>query len=823
MALFLARRSFSRPLVFGTYAAVTGLLLVLILGLRFFPACFVEGQGLTTFKVASEYLISVLLAGGIKGLSRLHKENSRPEYRTLMLAMAVTVLSELSFTLYTDVYGVMNMVGHLFKVLSYYLVYRGVVSAGLEAPYNTIFHDLQARTAEAKKQAEVAATQLGHIQAVLYCSPDGICTLDREHTITTWNQGAEKITGYPARETLGRKCREILRHTLPNGEPLCGTSGCALCRAFQGEHVEGLEVYITSRDGRVVPLQISAAPVEVPGRETGEIVQVFHDLTALKTQMAAVERANQAKSEFLATMSHELRTPLNAVIGFGELLREESARLNERQARYASNIVTAGQHLLSLINDILDLSKVEAGKATWEEGPFNPVELLQNAASLLRERVEEAGLQMELDLSPTLPTSAYGDERKLKQVVYNLLANAIKFTPAGRKIGLRAASEGDRLQVSVWDEGIGLPPDKLEAIFQPFYQIDTGPARRYPGTGLGLAIVKQFIELGGGTIQAANRPGGGACFTFTLPVRQVGDTVVIGRLGGAGAEAAATAAGTVTPIESRRPPASKGMALIIEDDAGLAALFCSYLEEMGYAPQVARDAQETFACLERERPSLITLDILLPGESGWDILVALQQHEDWRSIPVIIISVLPEKEKGMALGAAAYLVKPVDQEKLYFTVAQVLSRQGSAPRAGEGAPRVLIVDDEPSAVEIMTGYLQARGLNIAWAYSAVTGLARAVQWQPDVIILDLLMPEASGFEFLHQKEQNPAIRSIPVIVLTVKSLTPEERQYLARCTSAVYSKVDLFKGEFLEQLQKVIDKGPLARKEGEVFDTKRCV
>lgn len=652
---------------------------------------------------------------------------------------------------------------------------------------------------EARAQAEAAREELARVQAVLAGSLDGICTVDREGRITSWNRGAETITGYSAEEALGRKCSEILRHASRSGDPICGTADCVLCRAFKGESVRGREVVLAAKGNRRIPVRISSAPVRTGQGETREIVQVFHDLTELKTYIEELERANQAKSEFLATMSHELRTPLNAVIGFAQLLLEGDNLPRERVSRYAGNIVQAGRHLLSLINDVLDLSKVESGRVEWDSVPFDPRSVLQNAVLLLKERAAEAGVTVEVNLSPELPPVVYGDERKLKQVVYNLLSNAIKFTPAGRKVGLEAAPSGGELRVTVWDEGIGIPPDKLGAIFEPFVQVGPPRGRSRQGTGLGLAIVKKFIEAGGGRVEAANRPEGGAAFTVCLPLRQTQETVVVG------APRSAEVAGHMPagpPTGDTAQDPGRRLCVIVEDDPSAAEMLSGYYRRIGYTPLVAGSAEDFWRLMERETPVFVSLDILLPGGSGWEILAGLRENPRWLAVPIVVVSVLPEVQKGLALGADEYLVKPIARDELYFAVHRAINRRlGETWPVAAGAAKVLVIDDDPRDVEVIAGYLQGRGLEVAWAYSAETGLKKALSFQPHVIILDLLMPEASGFVFLKQRQKEPELREIPVIVLTAKLLDAAERGVLERMTSGIYSKAELFEEDFWRQLE----------------------
>jgi PAS domain S-box-containing protein len=659
---------------------------------------------------------------------------------------------------------------------------------------------------EVTRQADIAEKELANLQAVMASAPSGICTIDADGRVTSWSRGAEIITGYSTEEALGRTCGEVLKHTSLSGEPICGTPDCVLCRAFQGEIIAGMEAFLVAKGGRWIPIRVGAAPVRVANNPVREIVQVFDDLTQLKTQMKELERANQAKSEFLATMSHELRTPLNAVIGFAELLRQTPDIAREKVERYADNILRAGRHLLSLVNDILDLAKVESGRMEWENNHFNLVTLLQNAVLLLKERASEASLTVRVDLSPELPSVVYGDERKLKQIVFNLLGNAIKFTPSGRQVGLVAGFARDEFRLEVWDEGPGIPPEKMTIIFEPFVQGEPYLARSHQGTGLGLAIVKKFVELGGGRVEVANRSEGGAVFRVFLPVRKTDETVMLGVPGHSERERLSPAYPPDKPPDSLQVPAEqRGTCVVVEDDPAAAELLSGYYQKLGYTPVVVTNAEEFWRIMEREDPRFVSLDVLLPGTSGWEILSALRDNPQWRSLPVIIVSVLPESSKGFALGADEYLTKPVDNENLYLAIQRaIMRRRGEEERVLARAKRILIIDDEPPAVEVIANYLRGRGLEVAWAYSAEAGFRKAMSFQPDAIILDLLMPEASGLTFLKWRTEHPRLQQIPVVVVTSKQLGRVEREELASLNAAVYSKAELFEEEFWNHLKEML-------------------
>jgi signal transduction histidine kinase/CheY-like chemotaxis protein len=387
--------------------------------------------------------------------------------------------------------------------------------------------------------------------------------------------------------------------------------------------------------------------VQAFGERTLELITTFAAQGAIAIQNAQLFRelevAGRHKSEFLASMSHELRTPLNAVIGFSDVLLERMfGELNERQEEYVRDIRDSGRHLLDLINEILDLSKVEAGRMELEPGPLSLPDLLEHGLAMVRERAARHGIAISLVVAPEVGV-IWADELKLKQVVLNLLTNAVKFTADGGSVAVSARIAGEDAEVVVRDTGIGIDPADHERIFEAFQR--GGREARSEGTGLGLTLSKRIVELHGGRIWMSSRPGAGSTFGFAVPVRQ----------GAAAGEAELEAAAAERDMET---------VLVVEDDPHSAELLSVYLEGAGYRIAHARDGAEGLELARRLRPRAVVLDILLPRLDGWDLLSRLKADPATADSPVVVVSMLDERGKGLALGAVEYLVKPVAREEL---------------------------------------------------------------------------------------------------------------------------------------------------------------
>lgn len=560
------------------------------------------------------------------------------------------------------------------------------------------------------------------------------------------------------------------------------------------------------RDGRTFgSLNIYAGePDAFNGDSVALLTEISEDLAygldvlAARVAKQAAEEANRMKTEFLANMSHELRTPLTAIIGFSEILRDGLAGpVTPRQQDYAGEILSSGQHLLELINDILDLTKVEAGRMTLQLASADVPSLLSASLAIVRERAQAHCIVLESDVDPAIASIAL-DERKFKQITFNLLSNAVKFTPEGGKVLLsarRVAREdipsaalpvkyGSYLEISVTDTGPGIRAEDQKRLFQSFVQLDGGLARQHEGTGLGLALVKRLAELHGGAVGLESRPGEGARFSVWLPYRDAPTS-----------DAADKPESNTQALQLPAAPA----ALIIEDDPYAVRLIALQLSEAGFRSMSAPTAEAALSRLEKmPLPDLITLDIMLPGMDGWELLGELKRRPQYSNIPVVIISIVADKDKGISLGAAGVLQKPFTQGELVSALANMKSRSAGSKL------KILAIDDDPAVLELVSNYLGNDPVQIHCASSGREGLDMARTDPPDLILLDLMMPGMNGFEVTEALRRNEVTNRIPILVLTAKLLTQEDRARLNGHVERVVQKSDFNHGNFLMEVRRAL-------------------
>jgi PAS domain S-box-containing protein len=627
--------------------------------------------------------------------------------------------------------------------------------------------DITARR-EAEERLRKTTDQL---EALVEAAPVAIVGIDLEGNVLSWSGGAEDVFGWSASEVIGRPLANV-----PPGKQ--DEFKALRTRVKRGEKILGLESRRVRRDGSTIEVSISYAPLhDKAGLTIGAII-VYQDITERRViaeqrqARDAADAANRAKSNFLANMSHELRTPLNAIIGFSELLDDRTfGELNERQQRYVANVLGGGRHLLQLVNDILDLAKIEAGRLSLEPESIDLSALLHDMRRGLEPLAAAKQQVLEVEVGEKV-LSLMADKGKLKQILYNLLSNAIKFTKEGGRVGMRASAVqsgdgADEIQVVIWDTGIGIEPQDLQRIFLEFEQLDSTYARQQQGTGLGLALTRRLVEAHGGRLTVQSTVGQGSTFTFVLPRT----------LSSAGIEPRQPTSVRLQGQSSHGP-----LVLVVEDDPTARELLSHYLVERGYSVIHAGTAAEAMESARRLQPAAISLDILLPDEPGLKLLTRLRADPLTKDIPVVVVSIIDDRESGLNAGAAAWLVKPVQRQQFIEALDLLVP-------AGDNRRRVaLVVDDDPEAVELATDVLRGRGFEVLQAFGGSEGLALAIHHSPALIILDLNMPGMSGFAVAQQLRAHPQTRQTPILVSTALDLSGPQREELMRDVQTIVPK-----------------------------------
>lgn len=511
-----------------------------------------------------------------------------------------------------------------------------------------------------------------------------------------------------------------------------------------------------------------------------ELMQVNSQLR--DSEERALE-ANQAKSQFLANMSHELRTPLNAIIGYSEMLQEEAEDLDQESfIPDLKRIHAAGKHLLALINDILDLSKIEAGKMDLFMEKFDLRSAVEEVVSTIKPLVEKNSNRLEVTVGEGVGEMR-SDLTKLRQSLFNLLSNACKFTENGvirLDVDLDQRESGAWFVFSVTDSGIGMTPEQLGKLFRAFTQADSATSRKYGGTGLGLTITRRFCQMLGGDVTVTSELGKGSTFTITLPEKILDPAEM----------APAKSAEAAVEMHKDRT------VLVIDDDPTIHDLIRRFLARDGFDVVTAHSGEEGIRKAREIRPIAITLDVMMPSMDGWAVLNALKADEELKDIPVIMVSMVDDKNMGFALGASEYITKPVDRERLV----SVLKRY----KCIRPPCSALVVDDDESARELTRKMLEKDGWAVREAENGRAGLDRVTEQPPDLILLDLMMPEMDGFEFVAELRKRRDWRSIPVIVVTAKTLTQEDKARLDEKVSGVLSKGAYTRDQLLAEVHELV-------------------
>jgi PAS domain S-box-containing protein len=600
-------------------------------------------------------------------------------------------------------------------------------------------------------------------QAILEAVADGVMVVNAQGRVVLLNAAAERILGTRRDEIVGRPTDDLLGLYGPAGITWATQLRRWLMSASARSEVPTLEQHLEI-EGRHVAVHV--APVSLSDEYLGT-VSIFRDMTK------EVE-ADRAKTDFVSTVSHELRTPMTSIKGYADLMLLGAAgAMNENQKRFLSIIKANADRLSVLVNDLLDISRIEGGRVELDIKPQQLKELIDTVANSLRGKIEEKSLKLVVNLPPTLP-QVMADRDRAIQVLTNLVSNAYQYTRPGGRITVTATlaephapgtSQGyasprgeSAVQVNVTDTGIGIAPENQAKVFDRFFRADDPDVQEFSGTGLGLAIVKNLVEMHHGHIWLESELGRGTTFSFTLPVAYIEPTTEENKL-----SLPPVAQQTLTLVQPPQPAAHHRV-LVVEDDANIAQLIRHHLQAGGYQVATVGRAEEALQEARRERPDLITLDIYLPGTDGFELLQTLKSDDVTADIPVVIVSVLADKKHGLRLGAVDYLTKPIDERLLIQTVTRVLS----------GVGKVIIVDDDRDTSELLRQALNGMGFQVRTATSGRRAMQLVREEKPDLILLDLKLPgEMDGYQVLTQLKRSLDTASIPVIVIT-GSLTDEE-------------------------------------------------
>ncbi|MCW5634017.1 MAG: PAS domain S-box protein [Rubrivivax sp.] len=702
-----------------------------------------------------------------------------------------------------------------------------------------------------------ARAQASQLAAIVASSHDAVIGTTLDDRITSWNAAAEKMFGYRADEAIGRPIRMLV-------PPERAAEPDRLLSALtRGEPVPAFDTERVGKDGRALEVSITAAPVrDARGRIVGGS-RILRDISAqrraeearrsalaLQAENREIQAASRLKSEFLANMSHELRTPLNAIIGFADLMHAGKVAPGSPKHRvFVEHIRDSGRHLLQLINDILDLSKIEAGKLEFAPEPVALRELAADVVAVLREQAVAKRLEIDVQVDPAVERLVI-DPRRLKQVLYNYLSNALKFTPDGGRVAVRARpDEDERLwRLEVQDTGIGIRAEDIGHLFTEFHQLDGGLARRHTGTGLGLALTRRLVEAQGGSVGVTSTPGEGSTFHALLPrMAEVVAEVVAEVAADATADPAADAPGAATALPA--PPqtrttvaraasaapavagspagAAAGAAtaqvlgagtggtvptvLVVEDSVPDGCALTEAVSAAGFAVVWATHAAEALALARQRAFTAITLDLMLPDRSGLELLADIREHGPNRETPVLVVTILGHPLPLQAYAVADVLAKPVRAD----AVVAALRQHGLAAPPGTpgtpGTPRgatVMVVDDEPHDRALITDALEAAGYTVAAFEGAAPALRALDSLRPAAAIVDLSMPGLDGFAMLDELRARPGARHLPVFVWTSRDLDAAEHRRLRAQADAVLAKGTTEIGHLLEHLRRSLEGWP---------------
>jgi len=645
---------------------------------------------------------------------------------------------------------------------------------------------LQKEIQDRKRAEEVQRNSLVFRQTLLNSIPNPLFFKNLEGVFLGCNRAFEDYLGLKEKEIIGRTVFELF--SKERAERYHDSD----ITLFQKENDQILDDCVAYPDGSLHDIVINKTTFRNADGKVAGLVGIIFDISehkrveeALLKAKEAAEDANRTKSEFLANMSHELRTPLNAIIGYSEMLQEDMPDFGcDELIPDTQKIHAAGHHLLGLINDVLDISKIEAGKMDIYPETFSLKEVLQDISSTIEPLVQKNQNRLHIVHAENLG-NIYADLTKVRQMLFNLLSNATKFTKQGLitlEVERILEEDGhDSVIFKIIDEGIGMSSEQLHKLFKPFTQADASTTRKYGGTGLGLTITQRFARMMGGDIEVTSELGKGSTFTVRIPAYAVGETKpkIEGRI----------------PVIKPRKDAQKSLVLIIDDEPLVRELLQNYIAKLGYHVATASNGTEGIKLAKQIQPQIITLDVMMPGMDGWMVLSALKKDPDLSNIPVVMISLIEDKSIGYSLGATEYLSKPINRNEL----SRVLNKYLHFSKAEEFT--ILVVEDDAVTRTMMQSMLRRDGWQVMTAENGHIALEKMEIQTPNLILLDLMMPEMDGFEVVSYLRNTPKWQKIPVIVLTAKDMTQEDRNMLTNRVERIFQKGNYKRGELLNQLR----------------------
>lgn len=653
----------------------------------------------------------------------------------------------------------------------------------------------QESQAERRRLEQAAERERATILTAIETIPDGFALYDANDRLVLVNQRyLDMFPEIADLATPGRPFQELMRALVERGGADAGELGIEAWVAQRVRHHRDPQGIVEQR-------LAGGASIRIAKRKTpdGGVVAVYTDISDLMRRQADLEEAragaeaaNEAKSRFLASMSHELRTPLNAIIGYSEMLTEDAQDLGETSfVADLEKIMLSGRHLLALINDVLDLSKIEAGRMDLYVERFALTPLIEEVATTVRPLIARNRNRLELEIAVE-PDEVETDRTKLRQNLFNLLSNAAKFTKDGEvrlSVTRKRGDEGDWLDIAVADTGIGISPAQREKLFEAFVQADSSTTRNYGGTGLGLAIAQAFVRMMGGTITVESTVGEGSVFRFKIPAVQ----------------SAVPSPPEEAPVS--RSAGERGTVLVIDDEARARRMVGDVVRTAGFRVEEAASGAAGLTKARANRPDAIVLDVIMPGRDGWSVLQEIKADGRLCDIPVILVTVVADREMGLAFGATDHLVKPVRAETLTETLAAV---------AGSRGRDVLVVDDDAGTRELFRRILTREGWRVREAADGREAVERLEAAVPALVLLDLMMPKMDGFGVLKVMRERAHWAETPVIVVTSKDLTQEEGEWLRLRAREVVAKGERGRADLIAALKRHVRGAPAARSAAQV-------